>query len=99
VAAYHRLDQKLGLGHGGDGAAPRSRISPLSIRRTSSRAAREEDDSSSFGSFSIGDLLAPLRVLSFWKMKDRARKFGESGGNQLLQNIHTAAGGRDLTFI
>jgi len=50
-------------------------ISPLSIPEDIFQAAREEDDSSSFGSFSIGDLLAPLRVLSFWKMKDRARKF------------------------
>lgn len=95
VAAYQRLDQKLGLGHGGDGAAPGADL-PAFDPEDIFQAAREEDDSPSFGSFSIGDLLAPLRVLSFWKMKDRARKFGESGGNQLLQNIHTAAGGRDV---
>jgi hypothetical protein len=29
-------------------------------------------------------VIVPLRQLSFWKMKDRARRFGESGGHELL---------------
>jgi hypothetical protein len=96
-AAYKRLEQKLGLGHGGEGAAPGADL-PEFDPEDIFQAARQEDDSPSFGAFSIGDLLAPLRVLSFWKMKDRACKFGESGGNQLLQNIHAAAGGRDVNI-
>src|SRR3712207_7349294 len=29
-------------------------------------------------------VLTPLRQLTFWSMKDRARKFGEGGGRRLL---------------
>lgn len=36
-------------------------------------------------------ILAPLRQLSFWKMKDRARVFGESGAHALLGNLQVAA--------
>ena len=77
-AAYRRLDQKLDLGHGGESAAPgddRPEFDPEDVFQ----AARQAEDISSYGGFGISDLLAPLRVLSFWKMKDRARKFGESG--------------------
>ncbi len=36
-------------------------------------------------------ILSPLRQLSFWKMKDRARIFGETGGNALLRKLQDAA--------
>ncbi|SAL68161.1 CHAT domain protein [Caballeronia udeis] len=36
-------------------------------------------------------ILAPLRQLSFWKMKDRARVFGESGAHALLGDLQAAA--------
>jgi len=36
-------------------------------------------------------LLAPLRQVSFWKMKDRARRFGEGGANGLLRDLQAAA--------
>ncbi|WP_222272360.1 hypothetical protein [Modestobacter marinus] len=35
----------------------------------------------------------PLRQLSFWKMKDRARRFGESGAHNLLRDLQHAAHG------
>ena len=35
--------------------------------------------------------LSPLRQLSFWKMKDRARRFGESGGHDLLSRLQRTA--------
>ncbi|MFS8980785.1 CHAT domain-containing protein [Cupriavidus necator] len=46
----------------------------------------------------IGDsireaILAPLRQLSFWKMKDRARKFGETGAHALLNAMQGAGPG------
>ncbi len=34
---------------------------------------------------------APLRQLSFWKMKARARHVGETGGHELLNSLQTAA--------
>jgi CHAT domain len=36
-------------------------------------------------------VLSPLRQLSFWKMKDRARRFGETGAHELLVALQTAA--------
>ncbi|MGW4930435.1 hypothetical protein ACWEOH_14900 [Agromyces sp. NPDC004153] len=36
-------------------------------------------------------VLTPLRQLTFWSMKDRARVIGESGGSQLLRKIQEAA--------
>ncbi|MEO8312261.1 MAG: CHAT domain-containing protein, partial [Caldimonas sp.] len=38
-----------------------------------------------------GMFLSPMRQLSFWKMKDRAREFGESGAHTLLARLQTAA--------
>ncbi|TDV07180.1 CHAT domain-containing protein [Paraburkholderia caballeronis] len=48
------------------------------------------------GLLGIGDkirdaVLAPLRQLSFWTMKDRARRFGESGAHALLVAMQDAA--------
>src|SRR5262249_2681855 len=60
-------------------------------------ADQAEEESGSFGGgFSWGDLLAPLRVLSFWRMKNRARSFGESGANELLRKMQQAVAGRDV---
>lgn len=36
-------------------------------------------------------ILAPMRQLSFWKMKDRARRFGETGAHGLLIAMQNAA--------
>lgn len=48
------------------------------------------------GVLGLGDklrdaLIMPLRQLSFWKMKDRARSFGETGGHGLLIDLEQAA--------
>ncbi|GFG07303.1 CHAT domain-containing protein [Aspergillus udagawae] len=36
-------------------------------------------------------ILAPLRQLSFWRMKKRARIFGQTGANQLLRDFQSVA--------
>ncbi|SDD73045.1 CHAT domain-containing protein [Cupriavidus sp. YR651] len=36
-------------------------------------------------------ILSPLRQLSFWKMKDRARMFGETGAHALLDAMQVAS--------
>jgi hypothetical protein len=38
-----------------------------------------------------GLFVVPLQQLSFWKMKDRARRIGESGGRSLLRDLQSAA--------
>jgi len=88
--AYETLNREAGLGSAGAGAEPgadREGFDPESLFWA------DGEDAFSFG---IGDrlrapLLAPLRTLSFWKMKDRARRFGESGGFTLLNELQQAA--------
>lgn len=87
VNAYQVLNQEAGLGSEGEGGAPGSDwegFDPEAIYQTS----QQEPVSFSAGSsFNWDKVLDPLRVLSFWKMKDRARKIGESAGFNLLKAL------------
>jgi len=88
-AAYETLDREAGLRSEGVAAAPgadREPFDPEAIYE----AAR--GPTASYGILSRDDWLAPLRTLSFWKMKDRARAFGESGGHILLRELQAAMG-------
>jgi hypothetical protein len=95
IAAYKVLDQESGLGSEGEAAAPgsdREPFAPESIYE----AAEEEEEVESFGDlgvngFMLSRIFAPLRSLSYWKMKERARQLGESGGFQLLKRLQQAA--------
>ena len=94
IAAYQALDREVALGSGDVAADPgsdREPFDPESIYQ----AAKEE--TASFGGFGLGALLAPLRAMSFWKMKDRAAKFGASGSFQLLHNLQSATS-NDVRF-
>lgn len=92
VAAYHTLDEQTGMGARGEGAPPGADREPFNPEAAYQNArASAVDDPVSFGGFSVSGLLAPLQQLSFWRMKDRARQFGESGGHSLLQQIQGAA--------
>jgi len=92
--AYTVLNREAGLGSAGVGAAPGDDREPFDPE--AAYQAAEEEEAASFGSFSLGGLLAPLQQLSFWKMKDRARTFGESGGFALLGDLQRA--GPDARF-
>jgi hypothetical protein len=94
VAAYRRLNLEADLGIGGAGAGPggdRSGFDPEAVYQ----ALRE--DAPSFGLFGLGGIFGVLRTLSFWRMKDRARRFGETAGATLLARMMQAAP-RDLRF-
>jgi hypothetical protein len=85
--AYTVLDQEAALGCDRIAGAPghdREPFDPESIFQNA------ETEAASFGGFDGDLLLAPLRTLSFWKMKDRARQFGETGGFQLLERLQMA---------
>jgi hypothetical protein len=96
VDAYLVLNQEAGLGDGGPGAAPgadREQFDPQQVYRNI------RGERTSFGGFSLGGLLLPLRLLSFWKMKDRARQFGEGGGRRLVAALQQAVpDGRPTRF-
>jgi hypothetical protein len=87
--AYQELDAEAGMGHAGEGAAPGDDREPFDAEAT--YQACQQEELVSFGDVSLGGVLAPLRVLTFWKMKRRAREFGERGAAELLDVLQWAA--------
>ncbi|MEW5861346.1 MAG: hypothetical protein AB1861_28880 [Cyanobacteriota bacterium] len=89
--AYQTLNQEADLKSEGESTAPGSDwdgFDPEAIYQ----ASEPEPVSFSTDGGSIWDaVLNPLRVLSFWKMKDRARKIGESSGFNLLKQLQEQA--------
>jgi hypothetical protein len=89
--AYLDLNEALGLKSEGVGAPPdadREGFDP----DESFDAANEEG--ANFGAFSLGGLLGPLRQLSYWRMKQRARTVGEGGMHEFLKTLQKATAER-----
>jgi hypothetical protein len=91
VRAYAILNQESQLRDEGEGAAPGADREPFDAE-TAYQNARSSmgDEFVNFGGFSLSGLLAPLQQMSFWKMKDRARLFGESGGHDVIRRVQNA---------
>lgn len=87
--AYQRLDAAMSLGAEGEGAAPGDDRAPFDAEAVYQAALLEE--LSSFGAPALGGLLAPLRVMTFWHMKRRARDVGGRGVAQLVAGLQDAA--------
>jgi hypothetical protein len=90
--AYRELNEGLGMGEDGEGAAPGDDREPFDPQE----AVEGSDEVASFG---LGDtllsgVLAPLRQLSFWKMKDRARRVGESQMHDFVRKIQVRSEAR-----
>jgi DNA/RNA endonuclease G (NUC1)/V8-like Glu-specific endopeptidase len=95
---YEALDAALGLQSLGAGAPPgadRDAFDPESIFE---EVKGEEAARASFSLIDSDTLLAPLRALSFWKMKDRGRLIGEQAAHALLARLQAATAGRDVRF-
>lgn len=91
--AYEVLNAEADMGSEGVGAAPGADREPFDP----DRAYEAEQETVNFGEGGFGGLLGPLRQLSFWKMKDRARIVGESGIRQFVADLQRATpAGRDL---
>ena len=91
------MDRELALGAAGPAAAPGADREPFDPERA--YRAGGGFVPRTFGGARVGGaLLAPLRQLSFWAMKDRARRIGETGGARLLHAMQDAAQGRDVRF-
>jgi hypothetical protein len=89
-AAYHVLDAEAGPSALGPGAQPGDDREPFDAE-TVYQAAQLEDQLVPYGAGGfLGGLLAPLRVLTFWQMKRRARDFGETGAAGLLRKLQAA---------
>jgi pimeloyl-ACP methyl ester carboxylesterase len=90
--AYQHLNSILGLEHAGEGAAPGDDREPFDAEGTYQAALlMDVTDPVSYGEFSLGGVLAPLRVLSFWTMKRRACAFGETGAAELLERLQDSS--------
>lgn len=89
-AAYVTLNAEAGLSAGSEDADPGADREPFDP----DRAYEAELEGVSFGWPSLGGLLAPLRTLTFWKMKDRAKAFGETGGFQFLTQLQQIGGAK-----
>ena len=71
--AYLELNEALGLGSDGVSAPPdadREEFDPEEAFQAGN------EDGANFAEFSLGGLLGPLRQLSYWSMKKRARTVG-----------------------
>ena len=96
VEAYKILQEEAGLMTDGPAAAPGADAEVFDPERVYQESL---SDVTSFGGIpGIGGLLTVLRQLSFWKMKDRARTFGESGAATLLRELQEIAGEKDVHF-
>lgn len=97
--AYAVLDDEIGLGADGDGAQPGADREPFDPAAAYEDVLEEEDLVSYGGGTILGGLLAPLRTLTFWHMKRRACRFGETGAASLLRRLRSAIpDGRDVRF-
>ena len=97
--AYRTLDRESGMGDGGPGAAPGDDREPFNPDAAYANSKPVPGQAPSFGGGGLSSLLSPLRGLSFWKMKDRARTVGESAGFSLLSSAQRAVPqGRDVRF-
>jgi|SRR6476469_56334 len=95
LEAYEVLNRESTLGSEGVAGAPGDDREPFDPEKIY-EVVEDEYGDVSYGdiglvSFDLSRVLAPLRTLSFWKMKARARSFGETGGFQLLRQLQQAA--------
>lgn len=94
--AYLVLNDALELGSEGVGAAPDADREPFDPEQAY-QAAFDAGVAFDLGSF-IGNVLTPLKQLSFWTMKGRARTVGESGGHALLRHLMGLSGQDHVRF-
>ncbi len=87
AAAYQRLAQLMNFEPQGAGAQPGNDTPPFDAEAAFQAM---NNQGVAFGAITNG-LLAPLRALSFWNMKRRARQIGATGVNGLVGQIQLAA--------
>lgn len=98
VDAYRVLYDEAGLAAAGAGAgaSPGADVEEFDPERVYDQARTA---AVSFGDSKIASgLLCVIRQLSFWKMKARARTFGESGAGALLRDLQQSVGEQEVRF-
>lgn len=98
IAAYEVLNREAALTDEGDTAAvedDREPYDPESIYEASEIETEIIGEGQDYGIFDSGRFIlsrvfSPLRVLSYWRMKARARQIGEGAGFELLTKLQEA---------
>lgn len=94
VEAYQVLNEEAGLGTEGAAGAPGSDLEnfdPEAIYEASQQESQDEPVSFGIVDSVKNTVLNPLRVMSFWSMKNLARTLGESAGFNLLKELQETA--------
>ena len=89
--AYLALSDALELSSGGVSAPPDADHEAFDPDETYEAAS---EDVANFGDFNFGGLLGPLRQLSYWTMKKRARTVGEGGMHQFVKDLQNTTKAR-----
>jgi hypothetical protein len=98
TAAYATLNEEAGLGASGPGGDPGSDREAFDANRAYQNARRTASKIGpgtpgaglSFAFPGLSGILSPPRQLTFWQMKSRGRKIGESAGFSLLTSLMKA---------
>ena len=103
VRAYKTLESESGTRRRGVAAAPGNdghAFNPEKCYRSlMQRRGAQQAANVAGGLPGLEPLLEPLRILSFWMMKKRARHVGETGSHRLLSALQKAVpAGRDVRF-
>jgi hypothetical protein len=99
IAAYEVLNQEANLGSEEDASLPegdRGQYNPETIYKSSETETEIIGEGQDFGVLDKGRLIlsrvfSPLRMLSYWRMKERARQIGETAGFGLLTQLQQAS--------
>jgi hypothetical protein len=91
AAAYGTLNEELGLGADGPAGNPGADREPFdpgrALKNARLAAMAGAGGAPAFGGFGLPILLSPLQQLSFWTIKDRGRRIGETAGASLLRKM------------
>ena len=86
--AYRRLAELIGRKAGRPGGPPDAEEAAFDPEQAFE--AGNEGGAAFGGGFDFGGLLGPLRQLSFWTMKSRARTVGEGGMHRFIASLQQA---------
>jgi hypothetical protein len=91
AAAYRDLAQRVGYRSEGPSGPPDAEGGPFVPEEAFERGQAASAGANFAGGGFIGGILGPLRQLSYWTMKKRARSIGEGGMHSFMEALMNAA--------
>lgn len=89
--AYRKLAEKIGYQSTGPSGPPDAEGAPFNPDQAFDRGTAASQGANFAGGGLVDGILGPLRQLSYWTMKKRARKIGESGMHDFVATLMTQA--------